>query len=222
MSALTERQLQILDFLRERVRVDGYPPSQRDIAAHFGFSQNAARDHLKALERKGEISIDSGDARAIRLRTAGPDPSSRGLPVLGHIAAGAPLTALADSLEAAEDWISLDAALFHPPADFLHRVAGDSMIGAGILDGDLVGIHAQPHARNGQIVAACLYDPVTGYEQITLKRYAREGGLVRLHAENPRYAPIEVDLTRADQDQELPSLRLAGVMCGLLRVGPGR
>lgn len=222
MSMLTERQIQILDFLRERVRVDGYPPSQRDIAAHFGFSQNAARDHLKALERKGELAIDSGDARAIRLRAADEPERPRGLPVLGRIAAGAPLTALAESIDAAEDWVTLDANLFHPHADFLHQVAGDSMIGAGILDGDLVAIHAQVHARNGQIVAACLYDSVTGSEQITLKRYERDGTRVRLHAENSRYAPIEVDLAQPDHDQELPRLRLAGVMCGLLRVGGNR
>lgn len=216
MSKLTLRQAEILEFIQRAVRDEGYPPSQRDIARHFGFGQNAARDHLQALVRKGEIEISANDARAIRLlKTDDFGEAQEGLPLLGRIAAGSPITAPAN----AEQWLRIDADLFRPRADFVHRVAGDSMIEAGIFDGDLVGIHAQGTANPGQIVAACLLDSMTGYESITLKRFRRRGATVVLEAENPRYAPIELDLSRTGEAQDLPAFRIAGVMCGLLRTG---
>lgn len=217
MATLTPRQAEILQFIQRTVRNDGYPPSQRDIALHFGFAQNAARDHLLALEKKGHIEMSPNGARAIRL-LADVEAPPEGLPVLGRIAAGAPITAP----EHAEHWLNLDPALFSPRADFLHRVQGDSMIDAGILSGDLVGIHAQPSADNGQIVAACLLDTRTGYETITLKRYHRQGATVTLRAENPHYEPIVIDLARGGDDQDGPGFRIAGVMGGLLRAGAPR
>ncbi|MEC9359992.1 MAG: transcriptional repressor LexA [Pseudomonadota bacterium] len=217
MAGLTARQSEILAYIQESLSEEGYPPSQRDIAARFGFSQTAARDHLQALVRKGEIEIAVNDARGIRLlRQFAPKPV--GLPLLGRIAAGAPLAAP----EHAESWLNIEPTLFQPRADFLHRVSGDSMIDAGILDGDLVGIHRQDRANSGDIVAACLLDPMTGFENITLKRYRREGSVVSLHAENPAYAPIVVDVAQAGEDQELPRFRIAGVMGGLLRSGAPR
>lgn len=217
MSDLTPRQREILEFIQQRVRDDGYPPSQRDIAEHFGFAQNAARDHLLALVKKNEIEIAPNGARTIRLLKS-VEPAPEGLPLLGRIAAGAPITAP----ENAEHWLKIDPALFEPQADFLHRVDGDSMIDAGIQSGDLVGIHSQGEARNGQIIAACLLDRRTGYESITLKRYFRKGSQVTLQAENSRYEPIVIDLTQADEDQEGPGFRIAGVMGGLLRSGSPR
>lgn len=217
MADLTPRQAEILQFIQRTVRQDGYPPSQRDIALHFGFAQNAARDHLLALEKKGQIEISPNGARAIRL-LAEVDAPPEGLPVLGRIAAGAPITAP----ENAEHWLKLDPELFSPRADFLHRVQGDSMIDAGILSGDLVGIHAQATADNGQIVAAALLDTRTGHETITLKRYQKKGSVVTLKAENPRYEPIVIDLARAAEDQDGPGFRIAGVMGGLLRAGAPR
>jgi repressor LexA len=217
MANLTPRQAEILDFIRDAVREEGYPPSQRDIAQHFGFAQNAARDHLLALVRKGEIEIAANDARGIRLLKpveAQPD----GLPLLGRIAAGAPITAS----DHAEHWVQIDPGLFHPHADFLHRVDGDSMIDADIQPGDLVAIHQQPDATNGQIIAACLSDGASGFERITLKRYRRRGSIVTLEAANPRYAPIAIDLARATYDQDAPAFRIAGIMAGLLRSGGAR
>ncbi len=215
MATLTPRQTEILQFIEQRLRAEGYPPSQRDIAEHFGFAQNAARDHLQALARKGEIEISPNDARGIRLLREQTPP---GLPLLGRIAAGAPITAPSN----AEHWLELDPGLFQPRADFLHRVDGDSMIDAGILPGDLVGIHAQSEAENGQIIAACLYEPRGGFERITLKRYRRKGSVVTLHAENPRYEPIVIDLAQPAEDQEAAPFRIAGIMGGLLRTGAPR
>jgi repressor LexA len=217
MSDLTHRQLEILQFIQLRVRDDGYPPSQRDIAEHFGFSQNAARDHLMALVKKNEIEIAPNGARSIRLLKSA-EPAPEGLPLLGRIAAGAPISAP----ENAEHWLNIDPALFQPRADFLHRVDGDSMIDAGIQSGDLVGIHRQSEAGNGQIIAACLLDRRTGYEVITLKRYFRKGSQISLKAENSRYEPIVIDLAQVAEDQEAPGFRIAGIMGGLLRSGSPR
>ncbi len=217
MAELTPRQAEILAFIRDSVRDEGYPPSQRDIAQHFGFAQNAARDHLLALVRKGEIEMASNDARGIRLLKATEAPPE-GLPLLGRIAAGAPITAP----DHAEHWLKIDPELFHPRADFLHRVDGDSMIDADIRPGDLVAIHQQPDAVNGQIIAACLSDGASGFERITLKRYRRAGSTVTLEAANSRYAPIELDLARAADDQDTPAFRIAGIMAGLLRSGGSR
>jgi repressor LexA len=217
MSALTPRQAEILKFIQQTVRQEGYPPSQRDIAEHFGFAQNAARDHLLALVKKGEIEISPNGARAIRLlKEVAVAPE--GLPLLGHISAGSPITAP----ENAEHWLNIDPELFSPRADFLHRVQGDSMIDAGIQSGDLVGIHQQSRADNGQIIAACLLDGRTGFESITLKRYSRRGSTVILKAENPRYEPIVIDLAQPQEDQEAPPFRIAGVMGGLIRSGAPR
>lgn len=215
MSQLTSRQREILAFIQDAVREEGYPPAQRDIAQHFGFGQNAARDHLLALARKGEIELVPNDARGIRLLK--PVAAPQGLPLLGRIAAGAPVTAP----EQAEDWIDLPVSLFASKPDFLHRVDGDSMIDAGILPGDLVALRQQAQARNGEIVAACLLDAGDDFERITLKRYQRDGDRIALIAENARYAPIEIDLRRAEESQEQPGFRIAGVMVGLVRPNAG-
>ena len=156
MAGLTARQSEILAYIQESLSEEGYPPSQRDIAARFGFSQTAARDHLQALVRKGEIEIAVNDARGIRLlRQFAPKPV--GLPLLGRIAAGAPLAAP----EHAESWLNIEPTLFQPRADFLHRVSGDSMIDAGIQDGDLccffesiAAHHSHVSPGNGQDAAA--------------------------------------------------------------------
>jgi len=217
MAQLTPRQTEVLQFIQRSLRESGYPPSQRDIAEHFGFAQNAARDHLLALEKKGQIELAPNDARGIRLLTE-LEPAPEGLPLLGRISAGAPITAP----ENAEHWLKIDPDLFSPRADFLHRVEGDSMINAGICSGDLVGIHQQVDASNGQIIAACLLDTRTGFEAITLKRYHRRGSTVTLNAENPKYAPIVIDLAQASEDQDAAPFRIAGVMGGLLRTGAAR
>ena len=216
---LTERQSEILDFIRSCLRESGYPPTRDDIAARFGFrSKNAAQDHLKALARRGFIEMIAGDARGIRLLQEGNDPLSHQfeLPLIGRIAAGSPVTAETN----VDNWLRVDPELFHPRADFLHRVSGHSMKEADILDGDLVGIHEQPHADNGQIVAAVLPQARTGEDEITLKRYFRRGHRITLKPENsaPGYRPIEIDLATAGEDgQEPQRFRIAGIYAGLIR-----
>ncbi|HEY9546714.1 MAG TPA: transcriptional repressor LexA [Solimonas sp.] len=212
--SLTSRQLEILNFIQEWIRERGFPPSHGDLADHFRFNRNAAREHLLALARKGELELSPNDARGIRLLKDA-TPRQFELPLFGNIAAGAPITAP----ENAQEWLRIDPDLFRPRADFLHRVDGDSMIEAGILSGDLVGIHHQAEARNGEIIAACLLDRRTGEESITLKRYQRRGAEVRLLPENARYEPLVINLERAVDEQELPGFRIAGVMVGLVRPG---
>lgn len=217
--SLTERQTEILRFIRESVRA-GNAPTRADICAAFGFSSpNAAESHLRALAAKGCIELARTGSRNIRLLedTERVLAQQYELPLIGSIAAGTPLTAE----ENVESMLTVDPALFHPRADFLHRVSGESMIEAGILDGDLVAIHAQSDAQNGQIVAAAIHDDSSGGELITLKRYLRKGNRITLKAENshPRYRPIEIDLGRRNEDsQELQSFRIAGIYAGLIRV----
>jgi repressor LexA len=220
MQALTSRQSEILDFIQTRSRDTGYPPTHEDIVQAFGFSsRNAARDHLQALARKGYIELVPNSARGIRMlvddRNALRDQME--LPLIGRIAAGSPVTAA----ENVETWMQIGPGVFSPRADFLHQVSGHSMCEAGILDGDLVGIHEQSVADNGQIVAAVMPDEKTGDDRITLKRYLRRGHRIVLKAENPapQYRPIEIDLARhgADSQEALP-FRIAGIYVGLIRI----
>jgi repressor LexA len=219
-SVLTQRQTEILEFIRQRLRDSGYPPTRDDIAAEFGFaSKNAAQDHLKALARRGYIEIAAGNARGIRLLQEADDVLSRQfeLPLVGRIAAGTPVIAETNI----DSWIRVDPDLFQPRADFLHQIAGHSMRDANILDGDIVGIHQQPDADNGQIVAAVLPHRLTGEDEITLKRYFRRGHTIVLRPENsaPAYRPIEIDLAAADDadSQDRPRFRIAGIYAGLIR-----
>jgi repressor LexA len=221
MSDLTARQNEILDFIRARLRDTGFPPTREDIARQFGFSsKTGAQDHLMAIARKGHIELVPGNARGIRLLKGLEDPllsHQFELPLIGRIAAGAPITAETN----VDTWLKIDPELFHPRADFLHRVAGHSMQEANILDGDIVGIHAQEDADNGQIVAAVMPNRKTGEDEITLKRYLRRGRKITLKPENssPAYQPIEIDLSRIeDEDQEQAPFRIAGVFAGLIRL----
>ncbi|MDR3416264.1 MAG: transcriptional repressor LexA [Nevskia sp.] len=219
MSDLTQRQSEILEFIRSRLRDTGFPPTREDIAREFGFSsKTGAQDHLVAIARKGYIELVPGNARGIRLLKGGDEVLSHQfeLPLIGSIAAGTPLTAATN----VESWLRIDPQLFHPRADFLHRVSGHSMKNANILDGDIVGIHAQQDADNGQIVAAVMPHPKTGEDEITLKRYFRRGRRVTLKPENdaPAYRPIEIELAPADGDsQEQSPFRIAGIYAGLIR-----
>jgi len=141
---LTPRQQEILDFIRNSLEVFSVPPTRAEIAGAFGFaSPNAAEDHLRALAKKGAITLEPGSARGIRL------VEQLGLPLIGSVAAGSPLLAVENRLGN----IRIDPALFTPRADFLLRVRGLSMIEAGILDGDLLAVHRTSEASNGQIVS---------------------------------------------------------------------
>ncbi len=197
MRSLTARQAQVLDIIRRHIVETGYPPTRADIAGELGFrSPNAAEEHLRALARKGAIEMVPGTSRGIRL------PEEQGLPVVGRVAAGSPILAE----EHVEERVDLPADFFHPRADFLLRVRGDSMIGAGILDGDLLAVHKTPEARNGQIVVARIDDDVT----VKRFRRTRNRALVHLLPENDAYAPIEVDLREQ-------SLSIEGSSVGILR-----
>lgn len=219
MDGLTDRQAEILNYVRLSLRDKGAPPTRADIAQTFGFSSaNAAERHLRALESKGYIELVAGSARGIRLLGEAERSLTLQfeLPLIGRIAAGSPVTAS----ENAESHLVVDPDLFRPRADFLHRISGHSMKEAGILDGDLVGIHQQSTADNGQIIAAVLPDRKSGDDRITLKRYFRRGHQITLKAENsaPGYEPIEIDLSKdRAESEERPLFRIAGIYAGLIR-----
>jgi len=197
MENLTSRQAQVLDLIKQYIGDTGYPPTRADIARELGFrSPNAAEEHLKALARKGAIEMIPGTSRGIRL------PDDAGLPIIGRVAAGSPILAA----EHIEDRVEIPAGFFQPRADFLLRVRGDSMLRAGILDGDLLAVHKTPEASNGQIVVARIED------EVTVKRFqrTRQRNKVLLLAENEVYAPIEVDLKEQ-------SFQIEGLSVGVIR-----
>lgn len=194
---LTPRQAEILQLIRDSIEADGYPPTRAEIARAFGFrSPNAAEEHLRALERKGLIRIDSGAARGLRLT----EPV--GVPLIGRVAAGSPILAEAH----VQGRYQVDPVLFQPRADYLLKVRGMSMRDAGILDGDLLAVHRTAEARSGQIVVARLQD------EVTVKRLRRKGAIVELLPENPEFAPIVVDTRREP-------VVIEGIAVGLIRNG---
>jgi len=199
MTELTQRQREIADLIRDYLEVHGCPPTRAEIAWHLGFSSaNAAETHLRALARKEVIELTPGASRGIRLLEASPT----GLPLVGRVAAGEPLLAQ----ENIEGHYRVDPDLFHPRADYLLRVAGDSMRDVGILEGDLLAVHRTAEPHNGQIVVARLD------EEVTVKRFRRRGDRVELIAENAAYAPIQVDLANE-------SLAIEGLAVGVVRPG---
>ena len=194
---LTTRQAQVLDIIKQHIADTGYPPTRADIAQELGFkSPNAAEEHLKALARKGAIEMIPGTSRGIRL------PEDSGLPIVGRVAAGSPILA-EEHIEARVD---MPAGFFHPRADFLLTVQGDSMIDVGIMDGDLLAVHKTQDAGNGQIVVARIED------EVTVKRFQRVSrSHVKLLPENADYQPIEVDL--AEQPFQIEGLSVGVIRC---------
>lgn len=199
MKPLTARQSQIFDLIKEKISDTGMPPTRAEIATFFGFkSANAAEEHLKALAKKGYIEMLPGTSRGIRL--AEQFVEETGLPLVGRVAAGEPILAQ----EHVEDRYQVDGNLFHPAADYLLRVNGESMKDIGILDGDLLAVHQTSDVQNGQVIVARVE------EDVTVKRFKKEGNLVYLHAENEDFAPIKVDLTSQHFNVE-------GVAVGVIR-----
>jgi repressor LexA len=199
MEELTPRQRQVLDFVTSCLDCDGYPPTLREIAAHLGIRGTlGAAKHLDALERKGLIRKSPGSSRGLALTGRGAPAVS--LPVVGTVRAGSPQPAM----EEIEGYFAIDPGHRQGGAFFL-RVKGDSMIGAGILEGDLALVRPQPTAANGEIVIALLDG------EATLKRFFREPGRIRLQPENPLLAPIIV----RPGDGEII---LVGKVVGLYRV----
>ncbi|BDM62878.1 LexA repressor [Shewanella sp. NFH-SH190041] len=204
MRPLTPRQAEILELIKRNIQDTGMPPTRAEIAARLGFkSANAAEEHLKALARKGCIEIMPGTSRGIRLiQEESSNDDDAGLPLIGQVAAGEPILAQ----EHVEQYYQVDPAMFRPSADFLLRVRGDSMKNIGILEGDLLAVHKMQEARNGQVVVARVEDDVT------VKRFEKQGELVYLHAENENYAPIKVDL-------RYQHLTIEGLAVGVIRNG---
>lgn len=207
MPDLTDRQQAILDFVAVHIEAEGMPPTLAEIAAAFGFNQTrGAHKHLLALEAKGQLTLLPGKARGIRLEGRNRAPvtlrqreAGLSLPILGRVAAGAPIGADADI----EGHLLLDRAMFFPTPDYLLRVKGDSMIDDGIFDGDLIAVHRSSVAENGQIVVA----RIDG--EITVKRLKVGKHQISLLPRNPDYAPIVV---APDAD-----FAIEGLYCGLVR-----
>lgn len=197
---LTQRQTDVLECIKHYIRTTGYPPTRAEIARELGFkSANAAEEHLKALARKGAIEMIAGTSRGIRIPDLDDD---NGLPIVGQVAAGEPILAQ----ENVEDRITIASDFFHPPADYLLRVRGTSMKDVGIMDGDLLAVHQCQTAKDGEIVVARLDNDVT------VKRFKREGKLIYLIAENEEFEPIVVDL-------EQQELSIEGLGVGVIRRG---
>ena len=207
MREMTPRQREILEFVRSFSDRHGVPPAVREIAERFGFTARAAFDHLKALERKGMLERRVTSKRASRtLVLPGRRPRHRAagdeIPVLGRIAAGAPILAVEnreDSIPLRPDWLRAQGGDV-----FALRVRGESMVGAHIVDGDLVLVRKQESATPGEIVVAL----VDG--EATVKRFAREGNAVVLKPEHPTMKPIVVGPDR-------PDFRVLGKVIGVLR-----
>jgi repressor LexA len=209
MKTLTPRQQEILDLISAHIAKTGFPPTRMDICNALGFkSPNAAEEHLRALERKGAISLSSGTSRGIRLMHAAPrsaftEASGLGIPLIGRVAAGQPMLAQ----EHIEARYSIDAGLFAQMPDYFLKVRGMSMRDAGILEDDLLAvkkISGLSQLRNGQIVVARLHD------EVTVKRFQHQGREIHLLPENPAFKPIVVP----DSD---PDLAIEGLGIGVIR-----
>ena len=191
---LTGRQQEIWTFLTRYVDEHGYPPTVREIGEAVGLaSPSTVHAHLANLERAGLIKRDPTKPRALELRRdPKPEPSRAGdvhrLPLVGEIAAGGPLLAEQN----VEDYLAVPEPLARGGEEFLLRVKGDSMVNAGILEGDLVVVRRQQTAQNGEIVVALAGDDEAA-DEATVKRFFNEDGRVRLQPENDALAPIYAD-----------------------------
>ncbi len=184
---LTKRQQEIFDYIRRYSERHGYPPTVRDIGGAVGLaSSSTVHAHLASLERMGLLRRDPAKPRALELLDRAGDAARRaikpGLPLLGHVAAGQPIVAE----ENVEEYIQTPSVCGGDSGEFLLRVRGESMKGAGILDGDLVVVRPQETARDGEIVVALVE------EEATVKRFFREGDHIRLQPENDAMEAILV------------------------------
>ena len=195
---LTERQQAILDFINQHVEENGFPPSVREIGRHFEIYPATVQDHISALERKGYLQKKRFQSRTLSVPASSRRP---GIPIVGRVAAGQPLLAqqnIEDTVQLPKEWA--------PAGAFLLKVQGNSMEGAHILNGDYVLVHPQETAANGEIVVALIG------EEATVKRFYKTQRGITLKAENPKFAPIEIERTEA------ASFKLIGKVMGVLRV----
>ena len=177
MLNLTAQQIKVFDVIKESLQSNGYPPTRAEIAKILDFkSVNAAESHIKALVKKGVIEKVPGSSRGIKLVE-----EISGIPLIGSVAAGSPIMAF-ENVEK-----TIHSNPLNKSVDFFLRVQGESMIDAGILDNDLVGVRKTRNAENGEIVVARLQD------EVTLKRFKKDSSGIRLVAENKSYSDIKVD-----------------------------
>lgn len=212
MQGLTKRQAQTLDYIRQSIEQRGYPPTLREIGEYMGIrSTNGVNDHLRALERKGYLRREDMKSRALRVvdspdgvptKPAGSDDGIMDIQVLGRVAAGLPLLAEENVI----DTVRVDRMLLRGGRDvFGLRVTGDSMVEAGILNGDYIFVRKQPSADRGDIVVALIGD------EATVKHYYPEKDYVRFQPANSQMAPI---LVRA---ADFKPTMLLGVVVGVFR-----
>ncbi len=203
VEGLTQRQKEVLEFLKQFLRDKGFPPTLREIAFHLGVKgPRGPQKALRILERKGYLKRISGGARALEI--IGHSPGERkevlSIPILGRVRAGEPVLAV----ENVEGYISLDRSLLSSEDVFLLRVEGDSMVEAHIQDGDFALVKPQTNAENGEIVVALVDD------EATIKRIFQKRDLVRLEPANPAMEPIVVK-------KEEKRVNIVGKVVGIFR-----
>ena len=177
MLNLTAQQIKVFDVIKESLQSNGYPPTRAEIAKILDFkSVNAAESHIKALVKKGVIEKVPGSSRGIKLVE-----EISGIPLIGSVAAGSPIMAF-ENVEK-----TIHSNPLNKSVDFFLRVQGESMIDAGILDSDLVGVRKTRNVENGEIVVARLQD------EVTLKRFKKDSSGIRLVAENKSFSDIKID-----------------------------
>ncbi|MCA9627428.1 MAG: transcriptional repressor LexA [Myxococcales bacterium] len=193
----TDKQREVLAAIEQYWQEFGHAPSLADLAGALGVSRATVHEHIGALKRKGYLANVDGVGRSWR-STLRDSSTSRRIPIVGGVAAGAPILAQ----ENIEGWLSVDGTSEHDTL-FALRVRGDSMTDAGILDGDLVIVRQQEAAKDGDIVVALVDD-----QDATIKKLKRTGSMVHLVAMNPAYDPIVIEPDR---------IRIQGRVVGLRR-----
>ena len=201
MKEITERQKEVLNYISAFTEENSFPPTVREISTHFGISLRAIQDHLAALQKKGYLSESNKRSRSIKVLSDLREKESKlyvgKVPLLGTVAAGKPLL----SEENLDGYVNLTEPFVRPGKSyFALRVRGESMINAGIFDGDLAVIEQSSTALDGQIIVAVIDDA------ITLKRYYKESERVRLQPENPAFQAIYC------QD-----VRIVGILSNIVR-----
>ena len=199
MQPLTKRQRQILDYLNEFIEQHGYAPSLEEIGRRFGLSSLATvHKHLTNLQDKGFIRRAWNKSRSVELVPTRLGGRALDLPLLGYVAAGAPIEAVVSN-----ETVTVPEDLVGPRDTYALRVRGNSMIDEQIRDGDLVVVEDRQTAENGEMVIALLEGA-----EVTLKKFYRENGHIRLQPANDTIAPI---IVRADEVQ------VQGVVVGVMR-----
>lgn len=205
MKPLTERQRLVLAFIEEFCRRQGYPPTVREVAAHFGVQPRAAADHLAALKRKGYLRREPGLSRGLSLASRIEEQVVE-VPIVGRIAAGQPLLAT----EHVEDTLPLPRSWVQGEEVFLLKVTGESMAPL-LLPGDLVMVRVQPRVARGEIAVVLVND------EATLKRVYEEAGGLVLKGDNPEFAPL-----RFAPEEAAELVQILGKVVGVYRSFEGR